>query len=175
MPLQVAIHLAILAVQRRLHLLGVRGQLVAAAQTLELFQPGQPTANGAEVGQRAAQPAVADVGHAAARGLALDRLARLPLGAHEQHQAAAGGDLLQILLGPQQPANRFADVDDVDQILAGVDVRPHLGVPAARPMAEMNPGFDQLLDQHWHETLLALAHRQLVATRKVGRTSGVKK
>ena len=145
MPLQVAVHLAILARQGRLHLLRVGVQLVAVAERFQLFQPGQPVANRAEVGQRAAQPAIADVGHAAAQRLALDRLAGLPLGADEQHQAAAGGDLLEILLGPQQAANRLADVDDVDQVLPGVDIRPHLGIPAAGPMAEVDPRFDQLL------------------------------
>ena len=81
------------------------------------------------------------------RALLLDGLGRLPLGAHEQHQAALGGHLLQILSRPQQAADRFADVDDVDQVPPAVDVRPHLGVPAAGPVAEMNPGFDQVLDK----------------------------
>ena len=68
----------------------------------------------------------------------------------------AGGDLLEILLGPQQAANGLADVDDVDQVLAGVDVGPHFGVPAAGPMAEMDPRFDQLLHQdRCHRKLLA--------------------
>ena len=86
--------------------------------------------------------------------------AGLPLGADEQHQAAARRDLLEILLGAQQPADRLADVDDMDQILPRIDVRPHLGVPTAGPMAEVNPRFDQLLDENLrHETLLEKAHR----------------
>ena len=116
-----------------------------AADALQLFEPREPAADRAEVGQRAAQPAVADVGHAAADALLLDHVAGLPLRADQQHQAALGGHLLQILPRPQQAANRLADVDDVDQIAPGVDVRPHLGVPAARPMAKMNPRFDQVL------------------------------
>ena len=111
----------------------------------QLFQPAEPAADGAEVGQRAAQPAVADEGHAAADALLLDHVAGLPLGADQQHQASLGGDLLQILARPQQAANRLADVDDVDQVAAGVDVRPHLGVPAAGAMAKMNPRLDQVL------------------------------
>ena len=59
---------------------------------------------------------------------------RLPLGGHA----------LQVLARPQQAADRLADVDDVDQVAAGVDVGPHLGVPAAGPMAEMDPGFNQV-------------------------------
>ena len=57
------------------------------------------------------------------------------------------GHLRQVLPGPQQAADRLADVDDVDQVLAGVDVGRHLGIPAARPMPEMNSRLDQFLDQ----------------------------
>ena len=95
--------------------------------------------------KRAAQPAVADKRHAAAGALLLDRVAGLPLGADQQHQAPLGGHLLQVAPRPQQAADRLADVDDVDEIAAGVDVRPHLRVPTAGPMAEMDPGLDQVL------------------------------
>ena len=57
---------------------------------------------------------------------AADGVGRLPLRADEQHQAAVRRDLREILLRPQQAADRFADVDDVNEILAGVNVRPHL-------------------------------------------------
>ena len=144
---EVAEHLAVLAAQRRLHLLGVGREGVAGDQGLELLEPGQPVADRAEVGERAPEPAVADIGHAAAAGLAGDRLGPLPLGAHKQHQAAGGGDLLEILAGPEQTADRLADVDDVDEVLAAVDVGPHLRVPAAGAVAEMHAGFDQFLGQ----------------------------
>ena len=58
------------------------------------------------------------------------------------------GHPLQILPGPQQAADRLAHVDDVDQVAAGVDIRPHLGVPAAGAMAEMDPRFDQVFYQN---------------------------
>ena len=70
MPLQVAVHLAILAGQGRLHLLRVGGDLLAVADLLQLLQPREPVADRAEIGQRAAQPAIADERHAAALGLA---------------------------------------------------------------------------------------------------------
>jgi hypothetical protein len=73
----------------------------------------------------------------------------LPLGAHEQYQAAAAGDLLQILLGTQEPANRFPHINDVDQILSSVDVRRHLGVPATGAMAKVNPGFHEILNERF--------------------------
>ena len=88
---------------------------------------------------------------------------RLPLGADKQDQAPARSDLREILLRSEQAANRFADVDDVDQIAAGVNVRPHLGVPAARAVTEMDTRLDELFDESGrHERFSSqLAHRQL--------------
>ena len=165
---EVAVHLAVLAVQGRLHLLRVGGQLLAGPHGLELFQAAEPAADGAEVGQRAAQPAVADEGHAAAQRLLLDGFGRLPLGADEQDQAALGGDPLQVLSGPQQAADRLADVDDVDQVAAAVDVRPHLGVPAAGPMAEMDPCFDQVFYQDGSQEQISQRHTGEVLARGGG-------
>jgi len=57
-PSQVAVHLPMLAVQGGLHLLAVCIQLLAAANPLHLFQPRQSAADGAEIGQRATEPAL---------------------------------------------------------------------------------------------------------------------
>ena len=136
-----------LSSQRRLHLLGVFAERVRRNQRLQLLEPGQPVADRAEVGERAAEPTVADIGHATAGRLAGHRLGALPLRSHEEHEAAGGGDLFEILAGPEQAADRLADVDDVDQVAAAVDVGPHLRVPAAGPVAEMDACFDQFLGQ----------------------------
>src|SRR5262249_42234083 len=101
--------------------------------------------DGAVVGQGAAEPALADVGHAAAGGLALDGLLGLALGADEQHEAAVAGDLGQVAVSPQEAADRFTQVYDVDQIALAVDVRPHLRVPAAGAVSEVDTGLDQVL------------------------------
>src|SRR5438309_1571110 len=80
-------------------------------------------ADGAVVGEGAAQPALRDVRHAAAGGLALDGFFRLPLGADEQDQLALAGGLRQVAGGPQQAADGLAQVDDVDEVALAVDVR----------------------------------------------------
>src|SRR5262249_44798051 len=87
-------------------------------------------------------------GHAAAAGLALDGLLGLALGADEQHQAALAGQLGQVAVGPQEAADRLTQVDDVDEVALAVDERPHLGVPAAGPVPEMDTGLDQVLYLH---------------------------
>ena len=67
---EVAEHLAIFAVEGRLHLLRVRVPLgLVGLEAFELFEAAEPAANRAEVGERAAQPAIVDVGHAAAQRL----------------------------------------------------------------------------------------------------------
>ena len=57
-----------------------------------------------EVGQQPAQPALVDVGHLAAVGPLLDRVARLLLGADEEHRPAAAGELAGEHGGPSRAA-----------------------------------------------------------------------
>src|SRR5690606_22051428 len=90
------------------------------------------------------------------------------LGADEQNQAATSGDLGQVLLGPQETANRFADVDDVDQLVATVDVRPHFRVPAAGTMAKVGTRLNELFDEFSGQQYLLeqlKAHRLLRPSR----------
>jgi hypothetical protein len=99
-----------------------------------------------EVGEQPAQPALVDVGHAAGvRGL-LDRVAGLLLGADEEDGAAATGELAcEHLRVVQQPLG-LLQVDYVDAVPLAEYEAAHLGVPAARLVAEMHPGLQQLLD-----------------------------
>ena len=57
---------------------------------LELVEQAEALADGHEVGEHAAQPALVDVGHLGARRLFGDRLLRLLLGADEQDRVALG-------------------------------------------------------------------------------------
>jgi hypothetical protein len=105
-----------------------------------------PLRDGLEVGQQAAEPALVHVRHAAAvRGL-LDRVPGLLLGADEQHGAAAAGELPGELLRIAQEPLGLLQVDDVYAAALAEDEAAHLGVPAARLVAEVDPGLQQLLD-----------------------------
>ena len=106
------------------------------------MQTFEPVPDRAVVGQGPAQPALVDIGHAAAAGFALDGFLRLALGADEEHEAALAGDLGEVTVGPQQAADGFTQIDNVDEIALAVDIRAHLRVPAAGPVAEVNAGFD---------------------------------
>ena len=50
----------------------------------------------------------------------------------------------------QHAANRFLQVDDVNQIALAENIRLHLRVPPAGPMAEMHAGIDQFLHGDCH-------------------------
>ena len=87
-----------------------------------------------------------DVRLAGRLGDLLDAVAGLLLGADEQHGAAAAGEpvgealrLAEQRLGAQQ-------VDDVDAAALAVDEAAHLRIPAARLVAEVHAGLQQLPD-----------------------------
>src|SRR5581483_197114 len=86
----------------------------------------------------------------------LDRVASLLLGADEQHDAAAvgevGGEALRLL----QQRLRLDEVDDVVAPALAEDEAAHLGVPAARLVAEMNACLQQLRDAYLSHDALPL-------------------
>ena len=139
-----------------------QSELALALVALEVVQAADALADRAEVGQQAAEPTVVDVRHA--RGLrdVLDGVARLLLGPHEEDGAAAlwrgrrrTPRVLQELLVSQQ-------VDDVDPVALAEDEAAHLGVPAARLVAEMDAGLQQLSDAylwHWYCSLVGVMER----------------
>ena len=116
----------------------------------ELLEPLEPAADRPEIGQRPAQPPLGHVGHAGAVALLDDRLGRLPLGADEQDQAVGRGHAVEELDRAKQAADRFFQVDDMNQVALAVDVRLHLGVPPAGAVAVVNPGINEIFDDERH-------------------------
>src|SRR5438270_6208939 len=84
----------------------------------------------------------------------LDRVARLLLGADEQHRAATVGERARELLRLREQALRLEQVDDVDAAALAMNEAAHLGVPAARLMAEVDAGLQQLRDAYVSHGLL---------------------
>src|SRR6185436_17355355 len=70
----------------------------------------------------------------------------LLLGADEQDRAAAMGDLGRERLRLVEQRLRLQKVDQVDAAALAMDEAAHLRVPAARLMAEVDSGFQQLLE-----------------------------
>jgi len=98
----------------------------------------------AVVRQQAAEPAVVDVRHVDALGLQLHRLAGLLLGAHEEHAAAALGQVADERVRLLDQRQRLLQVDDVDAGALAEDEPAHFRVPAACLVTEVHTGLEQL-------------------------------
>src|SRR5690606_9908561 len=155
---QVALQLLALVAQLHHFLLGQHVEGTVCFHLFQFLQAADARLDGLEVGEHAAQPALVDVIHAAALGLFADRRLRLLLRTVKQNRAARGRQFLHELVRLFNLAHGFLQVDDVNAVALREDVRSHLGVPAARLVAEVHARFEQLLhayDGHAHTPFLA--------------------
>src|SRR5207302_730250 len=83
---------------------------------VELAEAPDRVRDGLEIGQHAAEPAVVDVVLAAALGRLGDRLLGLALGADEEHAAAAGDRVAQLLQAAMQHRHGLLEIDDMDAV-----------------------------------------------------------
>ena len=104
-------------------------------------------ADRAHVGEHAAQPAVVDIVLTSGfRGFA-DGFLSLALAADEEDFLIAAGQISQEGAGLVQAFFRFLKVDDMDTGLVLEKVLFHAGVPFAGLVAQMNTGFNHLVNQ----------------------------
>jgi hypothetical protein len=133
-------------------------ELALLLQAAELLQVRDPVGDRAPVGEQAAEPAVRHERLVHARRLADDRLLRLLLRPDEQDRAAALGDVPREVVGLLEQRLRLLEVDDVDAAALVEDEALHLRVPAARLVAEVHPGLQQLLHgDDCHDVILSVA------------------
>ena len=104
-------------------------------------------ADGLEVGQRAAEPALGHVRHAAARGLFLDDVLRLLLGADEEDRLARRARPRRRRRAPRR---RHCSVFSRSMMwmpfFSAKMIGLHLRVPPFGLVAEMNARFEQILE-----------------------------
>ncbi len=123
-------------------------ELTLGLIAFEIVQAPDALVDRLEVGEQTAEPTMVDIRHVSRLGNLLDGVAGLLLGAHEQHGATAMGDLGREFLGLLQKGSGLQEVDDVDAVALAVDEAAHLRVPAARLMAEMDSGLQQVRDSY---------------------------
>src|ERR1700674_584008 len=140
------------AVELVLELLGsLLGHLLELALLLhlaQLLQALNPLLHGAEVGEHSAHPATVDEVHPAAGSFGLDRLLGLLLGAYEKHRSPARGNASDEVPRVVEEPYRLLQVDDVNSVARREDIGPHLRVPAAGLVPEMNTCLQQLFERH---------------------------
>ena len=133
---------------------GQQRELALRLEAFEVVQPSDALVDRLEVGQQATEPAVVDIRHAGGLGDLLDGVAGLLLGAHEQHRAAAVGERAGELLRLREQRGGLDQIDDVDAAALAEYEAAHLWVPAARLVAEVDAGLQQLRDAYVSHGLL---------------------
>ena len=97
---------------------------------------------------------MADVRHADARRLAGDGVLRRLLRADEQHGALSCCDVAHERVRLFEQREGLGEIDDVDAAALAEDEPLHLRIPAARLMAEVNSGLQEVLHRDdGHEML----------------------
>ena len=129
-------------------------ELALVAQAAQLVEVLDPLGDRAPVGEQAAEPAVVHVRHARALGLLLDGVLGLLLGADEEDGAAALGEVADEALRLLEALERLLQIDDVDAAALAEDETAHLRVPAARLVAEMDSGLQELSHGDCHRSFL---------------------
>src|SRR5256886_3174025 len=124
---------------------GIRDLTVTGVQTCALPISLDLLLDGLKVGERAAQPALGHVERPAALRLRLEDVLELFLGADEQDVLTLQHHPAEQLLRGLDLPERLLEVDDVDPRPLGDNEPAHLGIPAARLMAEMDARFQQIL------------------------------
>src|SRR5690606_31859639 len=112
------------------------------------------TPDGREVRQHAAQPTLGHVECTATLRLLLDDRPQLPLRADEQHAFALERQLPGRLLRLSEKLERLLQVNDVDPVALREDVPPHLRVPTAGLVSEMDTRFEQVLELGFRHAFL---------------------
>ena len=120
-------------------------ELSLLLQAPELLEVRDAVGDRAPVRQQAAEPAVSDERLPDAGRLADDRVLGLLLRADEEDRAPTLGDVPREIVRLLQQRLRLLEVDDVDAAALVEDEALHLRVPAARLVAEVHPGLQQLL------------------------------
>src|SRR5690606_12465872 len=122
----------------------VEGALLLAA--FQLAQATNLLLDRLEVREHAAEPPLRHMEGVGPLGLTLDDGAELLLRADEENALATGDHLTRQLLRQLDLPLRLPQVDDVDSVAFREDELPHLRVPPAGLVTEMNAGFQEILD-----------------------------
>src|SRR5438552_1503628 len=117
---------------------------------LHLLEALDRLADGLEVREHPAQPAVIDKGGAATLGLLADYLARLTLGSDEQKSAFVRGKLAHELHRLLIHHHRLLEIDDVDLVAMTEGERRHLRFPVAGLVPEMHARYEHLAHRGRH-------------------------
>src|SRR5688572_6350445 len=141
---EVPVEMQQLVVESKRVLLRHRREVPAFLALVQLIEPVDALLDRHEVREEAAEPALVDEVHVGALRLLGDRLLRLLLGPDEEDLPSVGGKIADERVCLFDARERLLQVDDVDPVPLHEDEALHLRVPAARLVAEVDPGLQEL-------------------------------
>ena len=109
---------------------------------VDLFEFLDRFADGFEVREHAAKPALIHIGHTAELRGGLQGLLGLFLGADEENVLPFRGNLLDEPEGFLETAESNLEINDINAVTLPENILLHLGVPALGLMPEMDSGFE---------------------------------
>jgi hypothetical protein len=110
---------------------------------LKLFHVPQSVADGDEIRQRSAKPPAVHIVLPGAIGFALNDVLGLLLGAHKEDLATSGCRIDDKVMRGREEGNCLLQIDDMNAVTLGEDVRLHLRVPALCLMPEVDACLEQ--------------------------------
>ena len=105
---------------------------------LDIFQSANALADGGEIRQGAAEPALINVELAASQRRFLDRFLRLFFAPYKQDLPTAAHNLLKKLRRTLELSHCFVQINDINLIALLKDERLHLRVPTLGLVSEMD-------------------------------------
>ena len=142
---------------------------------LQIAQALDRGADGLVVGEHAAQPAMADIGHAGALSLLLDDLARGTLGADKQDLVLVSCEPLDQVQRFIEGGNSVLEVDDVDLVAGTKDVLVHLGIPVTGLVAKVCACLQQVAHAYLRHNIIPciwVSPPHIPATNRINRHPG---
>ena len=120
------------------------------------------------IGERAAQPAVIHVEHAAALGFFLDGFLSLALGAQKQDDFALRGLFGNVARSFAEHFQGLLKIDNVNAVAFAENVFLHLRIPAPRLVAEVNSGLQKLFHRNFDSQSSSSRRRDALILRLAG-------
>ena len=110
---------------------------------LNLFETGHAAADGGEVGERSAQPALIDIELTGRFGCFRDGTLGLFFGSDEENFSTIANEIAEVFRRAIDLLDGEPEVDDVNRIFFLEDVIAHLGIPSLGLVSIMDAGLEE--------------------------------
>ena len=118
--------------------------------------------NGFEIGEHATHPSFSNIVLTTSDGVLLQAFPSLLLGGNEKNAFPGRDSSCNQIGGILQKSSGLFEINDMNTVSSHEDVIPHLRVPSAFLVTEVNSGFQHFLHgRYFHLIVLSVIHRSV--------------